>query len=243
MTSSRRRAPPRTAGRVLPPRRSGDDRCRDGDPAVRSVRGPVRSRDAHARARRAHAGVCGGTRGSRVPERPRVASLRLLRTSDSALPRAAPGRGRRARGRLPEARGPQPHGRAQDQQHAGAGPAREANGEAPHHRGDRSGTARRGDRHCVRALRSGLRGLHGRGGRRPPGAERVPHGAARRGRPAGGLRYAHAQGCDQRGDPRLGHERRDDALHHRLGGRDRIRFRGWSATSRPSSEGRPASRS
>ena len=38
------------------------------------------------------------------------------------------------------------------------------------------------------------------------------------GRP-GDERHAHAQGRDQRGDSRLGHERRGHALHHRLGRR------------------------
>ena len=53
--------------------------------------------------------------------------------------------------------------------------------------------------------------------RQRPNVERMgllgAHGRAGRGR------RAHAQGGGQRSDPRLGHERRDDALHHRLGGR------------------------
>ena len=43
-----------------------------------------------------------------------------------------------------------------------------------------AGTARRRDRHRVRPVRARVRGVHGRGGRDPPGAQRVPHAAARR---------------------------------------------------------------
>ena len=54
--------------------------------------------------------------------------------------------------------------------------------------------------------------LHGRDGRR-----RVE-------------RHAHAQGRDDRGDSRLGHQRRRHLLHHRIGGRARRRIREWCAT-------------
>ena len=53
-------------------------------------------------------------------------------------------------------------------------------GKTPHHRRDRRRPARRRDRHGVRAVRAALRGLHGRRRRRAPGAERLPHEAARR---------------------------------------------------------------
>ena len=36
---------------------------------------------------------------------------------------------------------------------------------------------------------------------------------------AGAVRFAHAEGRDERGHPRLGHERPGHPLHHRLGGR------------------------
>ena len=52
---------------------------------------------------------------------------------------------------------------------------------------------------------------------RAPGAERPPHAAARRRGARGRLGRAHAQGRDQRGDARLGHERAHDALPARLG--------------------------
>ena len=54
----------------------------------------------------------------------------------------------------------------------------------------------------------------------------------RRGRERRGRR-AHAQGSRQRGDPRLGHDRRDLALHHRLGRR---------AGAVPRARARPAAR-
>ena len=53
--------------------------------------------------------------------------------------------------------------------------------------------------------------------RQRPNVERMGLLGAR-GR-AGRGRRAHAQGGGQRGDPRLGHERRDDALRDRVGGR------------------------
>ena len=80
------------------------------------------------------------------------------------------------------------------------------------------GTARRRDRDRVRALRPRVRRVHGRRGRRPPGAQRVSHAAARCDGRAGGVGNAYAQGRHQRGAARLGDQRSDDALHHRLGG-------------------------
>ena len=81
---------------------------------------------------------------------------------------------------LPQARGPLSHGRAQDQQRARPGAPRPEDGQAPHHRRDRRGPARRRHGHRLRALRPALRGLHGRGGRRAAGAQRRAHAAARR---------------------------------------------------------------
>ncbi len=57
--------------------------------------------------------------------------------------------GRRAH--LAQARRPAAHRRAQDQQLPGAGAAGAAHGQAPHHRRDRRGAARRGHRHGLRA--------------------------------------------------------------------------------------------
>ena len=111
-----------------------------------------------------------------------------------------------------QARGPQPHRLAQDQQRARPGAADQADGQDPGHRRDRRRPARRRHRHRGRAARPGVRRLHGRGGHRAPGAQRLPDAAARRRGHPGDHRHAHAQGRDQRGDARLGGQRRDDAL-------------------------------
>ena len=117
---------------------------------------------------------------------------------------------------LPQARGPQPHRRAQDQQRARPGAAGQAHGQDADHRRDRRGLARRRDRHRLRAARPGLLRLHGHRGHAPPGAQRPADGPARHdGRP-GRRRRAHAQGGGQRRDPRLGRQRRHDALRDRL---------------------------
>ena len=117
---------------------------------------------------------------------------------------------------LRQARGPDPHRVAQDQQRARAGAAHPPHGQAPRDRGDGRRSARRRDRHRRRALRSRVHGLHGCGRRRTPGAQRVAHAAARfRGR-AGGVGERDAEGRRQRGDARVGRERRVDALLPRL---------------------------
>ena len=83
-------------------------------------------------------------------ERRRPAA-RLRRPADAAdVCGPADGAARRAED-LPQARGPLPHGRAQDQQHDRAGAARAADGQAAHHRRDRRGPARRRHGHRLRA--------------------------------------------------------------------------------------------
>ena len=91
----------------------------------------------------------------------------------------------------------------------------QAHGQAARHRRDRRGQARRRDRDRRRALRHGMRRLHGRRGRQAPGAERLPHEAARRDRRAGRIGLEDAEGRAQRSDARLGDERREHVLHHR----------------------------
>ena len=81
---------------------------------------------------------------------------------------------------LLEARGPHPHRLAQDQQRARPGAAHPAHGQAARHRRDRRRPARRRHRDRGRAVRPRLRRVHGRGRRRAPGAQRVPHEAPRR---------------------------------------------------------------
>ena len=69
---------------------------------------------------------------------------------------------------LAEARGPDAHRLAQDQQRARPGAAREADGQAARDRRDRRRPARRGGRHRVRAARPRVRRLHGHRGHAPP---------------------------------------------------------------------------
>ena len=118
-----------------------------------------------------------------------------------------------------QARGPQPHRRAQDPQRARPGPAHQADGQDPGDRRDRGRPARRrlGDRGGL--PRAGVRGLHGRGRHRAAGPQRRPDAAARRRGGLGEVRHPHAQGRDQRGDARLGRQRRPHALPDRYGGR------------------------
>ena len=72
-------------------------------------------------------------------------------------------------------------------------------------------------RHGGGAVRPRVQGLHGRRRRRAPGAQRVPHAAARRRGRGRAQRQPHAEGRRQRGDARLGRHRRRHALLPRLG--------------------------
>ena len=76
---------------------------------------------------------------------------------------------------LAQARGPAAHRRAQDQQRARPGAARQAHGQAADHRRDRRRPARRRHRDGVRAARPRVRRLHGRRGHAPPAAQRPAH--------------------------------------------------------------------
>ena len=123
----------------------------------------------------------------------------------------------RRRAHLPQARGPRAHRRAQDQQRARAGAAGGAHGEAARRRRDRRGAARRRDRDRLRAARAGVRRLHGRRRHGAPVAQRVPDAAARRDVRRVDAGRADAEGRDQRGDARLGDQRRRQLLPARLG--------------------------
>ena len=125
----------------------------------------------------------------------------------------------RRRAHLPQARGSRPHRRAQDQQRARPGAARAADGEAARDRRDRRRPARRRHRDRLRAARPRVRRLHGRRGHGAAVAQRLPHAAARRDGPPGRRRQPHAEGRDQRGDARLGRQRRGQLLPARLGAR------------------------
>ena len=118
---------------------------------------------------------------------------------------------------LSQAGGPRPHGRAQDQQRAGTGAPHPPPRQDPGDRRDRRRPARRRDRDRVRLARPAVRRLHGRRGHRTPGAERAPDAGARC---RGAQRHewhGHAEGRGQRGDARLGDERRDDPLRPGVG--------------------------
>ena len=116
-----------------------------------------------------------------------------------------------------QARRPQPHRLAQDQQRARPGAARQADGQDPPRRRDRRRPARRRDRDRGGADGPRVQGVHGRRRRRPPGPQRVPHAAARLGGRSRAQRIAHAQGRRQRGLARLGGDRRRHALLPRFG--------------------------
>ncbi len=73
-------------------------------------------------------------------------------------------------------------------------------------------------RHGRRAAGPGVRGVHGRRGHPPSGAERLPHEAAGRGGAPGHQRHQHPQGRHQRGHPRLGDQRARHLLHPRQRG-------------------------
>ena len=130
--------------------------------------------------------------------------------------------GRRG-GDLPEARGPEPHRRPQDQQRPGPGPDRPADGQDPGDRRDRRRAARGGHGHGLRPVRPGMHRLHGRGGHPPPEAQRLQHeDDGRDGRPRD-LRLADPPRRHQRGDARLDGRRR---------GRRTTPSAAWSARTR-----------
>ena len=105
---------------------------------------------------------------------------------------------------LLEAGRPHPHRLAQDQQRPRPGPADGPDGQAAPGGRDRRRPARRGDGDRGGAVRSRVRGLHGRDRYRAAGAQRLPDAAARRRGPARHLGQPDAQGRRQRGAPRLG---------------------------------------
>ena len=148
----------------------------DGD--LRPLRRPLRAGDADPGARRARRRP-GRRRSAIPPTRPSWTSSAAptsgARRRSRSPPRFAPGK--RA---LPQARGPEPHRRAQDQQRARPGRARAAARQDADHRRDGRGPARRRDRDRVRAVRARVRRLHGLRGHAPPGAERRADAPARR---------------------------------------------------------------
>ena len=115
-------------------------------------------------------------------------------------------------------------------------------GKTPGDRRDRRGPARRRHGHRLRAARPGVRGLHGRGRHRAPGAQRRPDAAARRrGRPGDARARARSRTRSTRrcatgsptSTPRTTCSARSPG---------RTRSRRWCATSTGSSGWRRASR-
>ena len=118
---------------------------------------------------------------------------------------------------LSQARGPQSHRRAQDQQLPGPDPARPAHGQDAHHRRDRRGPAWRGDGDGGGALRLPCVVYMGEVDieRQKPNVFRMKLlGAEVRARDVG---LEHAEGCDERGPARLGRQCPRYVLHHRFG--------------------------
>src|SRR3954447_24183451 len=104
----------------------GSGRCDDAH--LRRLRRPLRPGDADPGARRARRGVARGA-GGRGLRAGAARALHLLRRPADAAHARAPVRARAAR--LPEARGPPPHGRAQAEQRGRPGAARAAAPGAP----------------------------------------------------------------------------------------------------------------
>ena len=147
---------------------------------------PLRRRDADAAHSRSGEGLRGGEGRSGFQE------ARWTAISTHYVGRPSPlyfaerhDRASRRRENLFQARGAQPHRRAQGEQRARPDPARAAHGQDARHRRDRRRHARRRDRDPVREVRPPVRRLHGRGRRRAAEAERVPHAGARRRSAAG----------------------------------------------------------
>ena len=181
--AEQRRSPPKSRARhdrraaaQLVPHRARRAR------AFRHLWRPLRRRDADAADPRAGEGLRGGQGRSGVQARDGRPSEELRRPAVAALFRRAADRAFWRRQDLLQARGPQPHRRAQGQQRARPDHAGQAHGQAARHRRDRRRHARRRDRDAVRQVRPGMRGVHGRARRRAAAAERAAHaGAGRRG--------------------------------------------------------------
>ncbi len=156
--------------------------------AFRHLRRPLRRRDADAADPRAGEGLRRGQDRSGVQARDGRPSEELRRPAVAALFRRAADRAFWRRENLLQARGPQPHRRAQGEQRARPDHAGQAHGQAARHRRDRRRHARRRDRDDVRQVRPEVRGVHGRGRCRAPAAERAAHARARRRGAAGRVR-------------------------------------------------------
>ena len=149
---------PGQARGVLPRRRAGGRAGAPAmsPPAVERRFGPYGGRYVPETlvpgARRARGGLARGARRPRVRAGARRPAARLRRPAQPALPREGISE-RVGRDVWLKREDLQPHRRAQDQQRDRPGAAREADGQAARHRGDRRGPARRRRRDRVRAAR------------------------------------------------------------------------------------------
>ena len=147
---------------------------------LRRVRRPVHARVAHRRDRRAHRGVRRREGRPGLPGRVRRACCALRRPPLAADRGAAVRRARRRRADLPQARGPQPHRLAQDQQRASArrcSPSAWARpASSPRPAPASTASPRRPPRPCSAST---ARSTWART-TPAPGAQRRPHAAARR---------------------------------------------------------------
>ena len=125
------------------------------------------------------------------------------------------------------------HRRAQDQQRRGPNAVGEALGRQAHHRGDRRGTAWRGERRRRGAAGNALRGLHGSGRRGKAGAERRTHAASRRHGGAGDRRRCDLARGHRRGIARLGVRSRTARITAWARRWVRTPIRIWCASCRP----------
>ncbi len=192
---------------------------RESRGTIRPLRGPLRARDADRRPRRARRGLGGGAgrRGLPAPVSPRCDRDFIGRPTPLYLAE-----------RLSERADRRVYLKREDLAHTGAHKINNAIGQALLASGWASSgssprrapasTASR-QRQPARCFGVRVRRLHGHRGHPSPGAQRradAPAGG--RGRRRRGRR-PDPQGGGQRGDPRLGRQRRDDPLRDRLGGR------------------------
>ena len=109
------------------------------------------------------------------------------------------------RANLVKARRPAAYRRAQDQQLPWPDSPGAPHGQAPHHCRNRRRPAWCRNCHRVRALRLGVRRLHGRRRHAAPAAQRVSHASARRSSRRRFEWQPHFKRCHQRSHARLGY--------------------------------------
>ena len=208
------------------------------------VRRALRARDAHGRA--AASSKRPTPRSAASPRSGRSCDELLATLRRSARPRCTaptgwrPRRSRRRRPRREHGRRLRLYLKREDLDHTGAHKINNALGQALLTR--RLGKSRviaetgAGQHGVATATACALLGLdvrrvHGRRGHPSPGTQRAADARARCGGPRGHVGHRDAQGRGQRGDARLGHQRRDDPLRAGVRGGPAPVSRRWCATS------------